>query len=53
MKRRLVISMSLLGEPEILLMDEPLAALDPQTIQMLQSIIIRFTIRRQFNNINY
>ena len=27
MKRRLVISMSLLGEPEILLMDEPLAAL--------------------------
>ena len=41
MKRRLVISMSLLGEPEILLMDEPLAALDPQTIQMLQSIIIR------------
>lgn len=41
MKRRLVISMSLLGNPEILLMDEPLAALDPQTIQMLQSIIIR------------
>lgn len=40
MKRRLVISMSLLAEPEILLMDEPLAALDPQTIQMLQNIII-------------
>ena len=40
MKRRLVISMSLIGEPEILLMDEPLAALDPQTIQMLQSIIV-------------
>ncbi len=41
MKRRLVISMSLLGSPEILLMDEPLAALDPQTIQMLQTIIIK------------
>ena len=40
-KRRLVISMSLLGDPEILLMDEPLAALDPQTIQMLQTIIIK------------
>ena len=40
MKRRLVISMALLGSPEILLMDEPLAALDPQTIQMLQNIII-------------
>ena len=41
MKRRLVISMSLLGEPDILLMDEALAALDPQTIQMLQTIIIK------------
>jgi len=40
MKRRLVISMALLGSPEILLMDEPLASLDPQTIQMLQNIII-------------
>lgn len=41
MKRRLVISMALLGQPEILLMDEPLAALDPQTIQMLQTIIVK------------
>ena len=47
MKRRLVISMSLLGEPEILLMDEPLAALDPQTIQMLQNIII--TLQTDYN----
>jgi lipopolysaccharide export system ATP-binding protein len=41
MKRRLAISMSLIGEPQILLMDEPFAALDPQTIQMLQTIIIK------------
>ena len=47
MKRRLVISMSLLGDPEILLMDEPLAALDPQTIQMLQNIIVR--LQTEFN----
>jgi lipopolysaccharide export system ATP-binding protein len=47
MKRRLVISMSLLGDPEILLMDEPLAALDPQTIQMLQNIII--TLQTEYN----
>ena len=33
MKRRLVISMSLLGEPEILLMDEPLAA---QTLKLFK-----------------
>ena len=47
MKRRLGISMSLLGDPEILLMDEPLAALDPQTIQMLQTIIIK--LQSDFN----
>jgi len=47
MKRRLVISMSLLGDPEILLMDEPLAALDPQTIQMLQNIIV--TLQSEYN----
>jgi len=40
MKRRLAISMALIGNPQILLMDEPFAALDPQTIQMLQTIII-------------
>jgi len=40
LKRRLVIAMGLIGNPEILLMDEPLAALDPQTIQMLQNIIV-------------
>jgi len=47
MKRRLVISMALLAEPEILLMDEPLAALDPQTIQMLQNIIVKLQV--EFN----
>ena len=47
LKRRLVIAMSLIGDPEILLMDEPLAALDPQTIQMLQNIIV--TLQTEFN----
>jgi lipopolysaccharide export system ATP-binding protein len=46
-KRRLVIAMGLLGDPEILLMDEPLAALDPQTIQMLQNIIV--TLQSELN----
>ena len=39
--------MSLLGDPKILLMDEPLAALDPQTIQMLQNIIV--TLQTEYN----
>ena len=46
-KRRLVIAMGLLGDPEILLMDEPLGALDPQTIQMLQNIIV--TLQTELN----
>ena len=47
LKRRLVIAMGLIGNPEILLMDEPLAALDPQTIQMLQNVIV--TLQTDFN----
>tara|TARA_B100001996_G_scaffold269811_1_gene211016 strand:- start:431 stop:1210 length:780 start_codon:yes stop_codon:yes gene_type:complete len=39
-KRRLVIAMGLISKPDIILMDEPLAALDPQTIQMLQNTIV-------------
>jgi lipopolysaccharide export system ATP-binding protein len=40
-KRRLVIAMGLISKPDIILMDEPLAALDPQTIQMLQNTIVK------------
>ena len=39
-KKKLVIAMSLLGDPELLLLDECFAALDVMTIKMLQQIIV-------------
>ena len=39
-KKKLVISMALINDPAILLLDEPFAALDILTIKMLQEIIV-------------
>ena len=39
-KKKLVIAMALINEPNILLLDEPFAALDILTIKMLQEIIV-------------
>jgi lipopolysaccharide export system ATP-binding protein len=39
-KKKLVIAMALINNPNILLLDEPFAALDILTIKMLQEIII-------------
>jgi lipopolysaccharide export system ATP-binding protein len=39
-KKKLVIAIALLGNPKILLLDEPFAALDLMTITMLQEVIV-------------
>ena len=39
-KKKLVIALSLISDPQILLLDEPFAALDIMTIEMLQKIIV-------------
>ncbi|MDB9811141.1 ATP-binding cassette domain-containing protein [Candidatus Pelagibacter sp.] len=39
-KKKLTVSLALLGNPKVLLLDEPFAALDVMTIKMLQKIIV-------------
>ncbi len=39
-KKKLIIGLSLIGNPKILLLDEPFAALDILTIKSLQQIIV-------------
>ena len=44
-KKKLVIAMALLGDPELLLLDECFAALDVMTIKMLQQIIVNLNMK--------
>ena len=46
-KKKLVISLSLLSEPKVLLLDECFAALDVMTIKMLQEIIVNLQQENQ------
>ena len=48
-KKKLVISIALISDPKILLLDEPFAALDVMTIKMLQEIIVNL---QNTNNIS-
>ena len=46
-QKKLVIAMALLGDPELLLLDECFAALDVMTIKMLQQIIVNLQFENQ------
>lgn len=46
-KKKLVIAMALINDPNILLLDEPFAALDILTIKMLQEIIVNLQSMQQ------
>tara|TARA_A100001388_G_C28700391_1_gene465863 strand:- start:282 stop:1058 length:777 start_codon:yes stop_codon:yes gene_type:complete len=48
-KKKLVIALSLLGEPRVLLLDECFAALDVLTIKMLQEIIVNLQNENQIS----
>ena len=46
-KRKLVLALALLGDPKVLLLDEPFAALDVLTIKMLQELIVNLQTERK------
>ena len=46
-KRRLTIALALLGKPKILLLDEPMSALDILSIKMLQEIIVDLQVEEK------
>ena len=48
-KKKLVISLSLLSDPKVLLLDECFAALDVLTIKMLQEIIVNLQQENQIS----
>jgi len=44
-KRRLSIAIAMISKPRLILLDEPLSALDPQTIEMIKNLILQLQKR--------
>ena len=47
--RRLMMARIMINKPKVILLDEPMAALDPIVVQDIQKYILKNTILRLFN----
>ena len=46
MKRRLSVAISLVGDPQIVFMDEPTTGLDPENRRDLWSVLVKCRLKR-------
>lgn len=53
MKQRLGIGLALVGEPDLLVLDEPINGLDPQGIAEVRDTIQRFPEREKYDDLYF
>lgn len=53
MKQRLGIGLALVGDPDLLVLDEPINGLDPQGIAEIRDTIQRLLERTEYDNMHF